>query len=73
MHEGVNYSVALTLQQSGENEFVKVIQRGSGAVHIDKGQELPFALIRFLHDGNDVIANFIAFDVVVFQRRVLIE
>ena len=52
---------------------MEVIQRGGGAVHVEEGEESPFALVRFSDDGNDVIANLVSSNVVVFQRRIFIE
>ena len=63
----------LTLQKCRENELMKIIQRCRCAVHVDEREELAFALIGLLHDGDDVITDLVSFDIVVFQRRIFVE
>ena len=52
---------------------MEIVQRRRGAVHIDERQEFPFSLIGLLHDGNDMISNFVAFDIVILQSWILVE
>ena len=52
---------------------MKIIQRSRCAVHVDKREKLSFALIGLFDDGDNMITNFVSFDIVVFQRRIFVE